>query len=58
MSSELLFKLLSSLGLLLIGYMAKASNSEGWQPVKKYWMYFVIIGGLSFAYVVYKYFLK
>ncbi len=58
MDSELLLKLLSSIGLLLIGYMAKTSSSEGWQPVKKYWIYFIIIGGLSLLYAIYKYFLN
>jgi|GEM_PF-1279741 len=55
MDSELLFKFLSSIGLLVIGYMAKTSNSEGWQPVKKYWMFFVIVGGISLLYAIYKY---
>jgi hypothetical protein len=58
MSSELLFSLLSSVGLLLIGVMAKTSSGQGWQPVKKYWIYFVIVGGLSLLYTTYKYFLK
>ena len=58
MGSELLFKLLSSLGLLLIGYMGKASSSEGWLPVKKYWIFFVVVGGLSLLYTIYKYFSK
>lgn len=58
MDSELLFKLLSSIGLLLIGFMAKFSGIDGWQPVKKYWIYFIIMGALSLVYAVYKYFLK
>ena len=58
MDSDSLFKLLSSVSLLFIGIMAKFSVSDGWQPVKKYWMYFVIMGLLSFMFMIYKYFLK
>jgi hypothetical protein len=56
MDSDLLFKLLSSVALLLIGIMAKFSVSDGWQPVKKYWIYFLIMGILSLTYEIYKYF--
>lgn len=58
MDFELLFKFLSSIGLLVIGYMAKTSNSEGWQPVKKYWTFFVVIGGISLLYAIYKVLMK
>ncbi|PYF74342.1 hypothetical protein B0O44_104513 [Pedobacter nutrimenti] len=51
---ELLIKLLSSLGLILIGIMGKFSVNDGWQSAKKYWIYFVLLGGLSLAFQMYK----
>ena len=58
MGSELFFKLLSSIGLLLIGFMAKTSSSKGWLPVKKYWIYFLVVGGFSLLYTIFNYFSK
>lgn len=58
MNFDLLIKFLSSIGLLLIGIMAKFSVNDGWQPVKKYWLCFVILGFLSLMYMIYKYLLK
>jgi hypothetical protein len=58
MDSQLLIKFLSSVGLLLIGIMAKFSVNDGWKPVKKYWLFFVTMGLLSFTYMIYKYLLK
>lgn len=55
MNTELLFNFLSAMGFLVIGIIAKTSSLEGWQPVKKYWAYFVIAGVLSLAYAVYQY---
>lgn len=55
MDMTLFFKLLASLGLLIIGFMAKFSTDDGWQPVKKYWILFIIIGVISLLYSIYKY---
>jgi len=57
METLLLFKLFSSLGLVFIGFTAKLSNSDGWRPLKKYWIYFVFLGVLSLLYEMYRYLL-
>lgn len=58
MNSELLLSLLSTLVVLFIGIMAKFSVNDNWQPLRKYWIYFIIMGLLSLLHIVYKYCLK
>jgi hypothetical protein len=58
MDSELIVKLFSSLLILLTGIMAKFSLNDGLQPVKKYWIYFIIVGGISLIYEIYSCLLK
>jgi len=54
MKFEMFIKLLSSFLFLSIGLMAKFSNNDGWSAVKKYWLFFVVIGVISLIYNIYK----
>ncbi len=46
---------LSPLSLIFIGIILKFSNHESYRTYSKYWLWFVIIGVLLFAFKVYKY---
>jgi len=45
--TKFFLEILSSLGLLLIGMMAKFSPIDGWRPVRRYWIYFIYFGLFS-----------
>ncbi|WP_229738474.1 hypothetical protein [Parapedobacter pyrenivorans] len=47
--------ILSSLAIIALGIMTKHSSGEdGWKPLKKYWLFFVLLGLISLAIGVYK----
>jgi hypothetical protein len=55
MNFEIFFKILGSIALIVLGIMAKYSSNDGWSSSKKYWPYFIIVGLLSLALNIYKY---
>ena len=54
MGHEMFIQLLSSFLFLLIGLMAKFSNNDGWSGVKRYWLFFIVIGSITLIYNAYK----
>ncbi|MGK6353575.1 hypothetical protein [Parapedobacter sp. DT-150] len=47
--------ILSSLAIVALGIMAKYSSGEdGWKPLKKYWLFFVLLGLISLAIGIYR----
>lgn len=55
MDFNTIFGLISSLLLVFVGIMLRFSNHENWRSYSKYWIWFVLIGSLLFAFKVYKY---
>lgn len=48
-------KLLAPVILIIFGIVIKVSKSEQFSPMKKYWLFFLIIGVFLFAFKLYKY---
>jgi len=50
-----LLRLLLPLATMILGFIIKKSNNDNFLAVKKYWLFFVIVGALLFFVRLYKY---
>ena len=54
MSVNTFFEFLSPLSLIIIGILLKLSSNQEWRRHQKYWIFFVLIGIVLFAFKIYK----